>query len=191
MKDKVFVIGAHKTGTTSLKNALSLLKYKIFPQRLSYSPMGLIYDLEKENYSKIIDVAKSYEAFDDSPWNHSDFYKTLDISFPNSKFILTLRDTDNWIDSVIRWDKIMNLRNFKWYSSLSKTCYKMDSYLDDIKTLTENYEKRNLDIIDYFKSKNNLLLMDLEKGDGWEKLCAFLECEIPNNPFPHLNKTKK
>ncbi len=31
--------------------------------------------------------------------------------------------------------------------------------------------------------------MNFEAGDGWIKLCDFLEHPVPNDPFPHLNCT--
>jgi hypothetical protein len=52
----------------------------------------------------------------------------------------------------------------------------------------EEIENRNKEIIDYFKFDNTkLLVMDIIKGDGWEKLCKFLDKPIPNRPFPHKN----
>lgn len=32
-----------------------------------------------------------------------------------------------------------------------------------------------------------LLVLSLEKGFGWEEICAFLEREIPNEPYPRIN----
>lgn len=41
---------------------------------------------------------------------------------------------------------------------------------------------------DYFAGRpEDLLIMDICAGDGWEKLCPFLGFEIPETPFPHLN----
>ena len=35
----------------------------------------------------------------------------------------------------------------------------------------------------------DLLIIDITKGEGWEKLCLFLNKEIPNTEFPHRHKT--
>lgn len=32
-----------------------------------------------------------------------------------------------------------------------------------------------------------ILVFDVFSGDGWEKLCNFLDRPIPNRPFPHKN----
>lgn len=189
-KDKVFIIGAHKTGTTSLEKSLEILEYSIYPVQLAYKKNGLIEDLKNKNYKKLFDVATRYDAFNDSPWNHGDFYKELDRAFENSKFILSVRDPNNWLISLIRWDAKGNFRKRHWYHQLSTTCFGMESYLDDLETLVEKYKVRNTNIIEYFNSRENFLIMDLEKGDSWEKLCSFLDYPVPMVKFPHLNKTK-
>jgi hypothetical protein len=41
----------------------------------------------------------------------------------------------------------------------------------------------------YFKKrKKDFLEIDICNGEGWEKLCKFLGCEIPNQPFPRANE---
>jgi hypothetical protein len=53
------------------------------------------------------------------------------------------------------------------------------------------YEQHNQEVIDYFRDRpDDLLILDLAKGDGWEQLCAFLGADIPNEPFPHANKAR-
>ena len=43
---------------------------------------------------------------------------------------------------------------------------------------------------DHFAGRDNLLVMDLERGDGWPQLCTFLRLDIPKLPFPHANKQR-
>jgi len=41
----------------------------------------------------------------------------------------------------------------------------------------------------YFADQpGKLLILNLYQGDGWEKICDFLDCPIPNEVFPHENK---
>jgi hypothetical protein len=35
---------------------------------------------------------------------------------------------------------------------------------------------------------DDLLVMNLEAGDGWRELCAFLGAPVPAEPFPTRNK---
>ena len=45
-------------------------------------------------------------------------------------------------------------------------------------------------VLKYFEKKNNFIEIDLFKGEGWKKLCSFLDKDIPNIDFPHMNKKK-
>ena len=136
-------------------------------------------------------MVDKFDAFEDRPWNHTDFYQILNNKYPNSKFILTIRDTYSWINSVKKWGNKIGLINSNFYKIVSQTCYGVDSYLSEELVVTAKYNERNNEIINYFKDKNNLLVIDVEKGDSWEKICTFLKCEMPNKPFPYLNKNPR
>ena len=54
------------------------------------------------------------------------------------------------------------------------------------------YVRRYLDhiteVVRYFRDRpDDLLVMDICAGDGWEQLCRFLEQQTPNLPFPREN----
>ena len=63
-----------------------------------------------------------------------------------------------------------------------------------------DYERRRQQIIDehleryrevraYFADrKDDLLIMSITAGEGWEKLCPFLGMPIPEVPFPRVNR---
>jgi hypothetical protein len=78
--------------------------------------------------------------------------------------------------------------NPDFYTIISQTCYGVDDYLSNEQIFKTKYEERNLEIINHFKGKDNLLIIDVEKDNGWELLCNFLSVSTPNKPFPHLNK---
>lgn len=190
-KQKIFVIGSNKTGTTSLTKSFKTLGYNVCPEHLIFNPKSkYLIGFFNENYEELFKLVSIYDAFQDRPWNHIDFYQKLDAQFPNSKFILTIRDTDNWVESYKRWSKKINLQQLWFYREVSKVCYGIDDFLSDTSLMKKKYEERNLQIIDYFNNNDNFLIMDLEKGDGWEKLCHFTNDKIPDIPFPHENKTK-
>src|SRR5438309_7687244 len=94
MKTKVFGIGFHKTGTTSLAKALSYLGYRVTGPNGVNNP-----DITREVYNMAFDLAKRFDAFQDNPWPI--LYKELDERFPGSKFVLTVRSTSDWIKSVV------------------------------------------------------------------------------------------
>jgi hypothetical protein len=53
------------------------------------------------------------------------------------------------------------------------------------------YNRHNASVRDYFRNGAGagapFIEMCLDDGDGWPKLCALLECDIPDQPFPHAN----
>ena len=51
---------------------------------------------------------------------------------------------------------------------------------DDKKNTIDVYSKHNKEVIEYFENRpNDLLVLDFTKGDSWEKICPFLNKEIP------------
>ena len=94
MKTKVFGIGFHKTATTSLAKALSYLGYRVTGPNWVDNP-----NPAEKVYKMAFELANKFDAFQDNPW--PTLYKELDRKFPGSKFILTLRPSDEWIRSVV------------------------------------------------------------------------------------------
>jgi len=172
MKDKngtkVFCIGEAKTGTTSLHKALKILGYR--SARIFDWPTYL-----KNGGEKYIEKIKksNYDAFVDFPFGYEDFYKKIDVSIHGSKFILTVRDSEALEKSF-----------FNFYKDGPWAHYMLENLPEKIKLIGE----RNDEIMRYFEDrKSQLLVMDITKGDGWDKLCIFLDKPIPKKPFPHKN----
>jgi len=164
---KVFCIGDVKTGTSTIGQALNILGYRSIQMLQGKEPKeGWIHYIKKCNY----------DAFSDWPMRKVGLYKELDKAFPNSKFILTLREKKSWAKS------------FENYFKASPWEIKNPLELEN---RIKKYEERNGEIIEYFKDKpSRLLIVDLIKGDGWNELCNFLNKPIPKKPFPHKNKGK-
>ena len=54
------------------------------------------------------------------------------------------------------------------------------------------YRLHRKNAIEYFQDRSqDFLVMDICQGDGWEKLCPFLEIDqIPEIPFPYKRPQK-
>ena len=202
---KVFVIGSIKTGTTTAGHALERLGFNHYHGGFKTANTMMPMLLSGE-YEKIFDIINQYDGFDDIPFSHGDFYKVLFKNYPESKFILTVRDPNSWLQSMIK--------QFTWYDSpldapLHKS-YELGwfgayehfklTYGDVIMStnkqyVMDTYEKRNEEIIAFFEDKGNkLLVLDIPKNsieDNWKLLCNFLEKPMPNIPFPYVNRRKK
>jgi MoaA/NifB/PqqE/SkfB family radical SAM enzyme len=174
---KVFGIGMGRTGTKSLNSALNILGIKSLhdpnkvPELLNY---------EKKNNLKILSTLKEFQGFTDHPFNK--IYKEVDKVYPNSKFILTVRNLESWLISK-KNHIIMHKHDPRHGRNLRKI--KIDSW-------TERMKKHITEVKEYFKNRpDDLLIIDVCKGQGWEKLCPFLDLPIPNQPFPHENPSYK
>lgn len=55
------------------------------------------------NISPLRSLCKKYDAFQDMPFSQETTYVTVDALFPQSKFILTVRDPDAWFESLVRF----------------------------------------------------------------------------------------
>jgi hypothetical protein len=48
------------------------------------------------------------------------------------------------------------------------------------------YQRHNAEVMEHFAGRDNLLVMDMDSQAGW-KLCRFLGCEEPRQPYPFAN----
>jgi hypothetical protein len=115
------------------------------------------------------------------------YYKYLDYKYPNSKFVLCTRDLNEWLESAeFIYTKypsvdrdIAILRRMMLYETVT---FDRQKFIDA-------YHRHHEDVHRYFRDRpQSLLEIDISAGDGWEKLCHFLEVPIPDQPFPHANK---
>lgn len=93
---KVFGIGLGKTGTLSLANALKLLGYRAG----HYAEALLALQYRSGRLEPRFDAIAHWDALADIPIAAT--YKTLDQEFPDSKFILTVREQEAWLASSER-----------------------------------------------------------------------------------------
>jgi hypothetical protein len=174
MKTKVFGIGFHKTGTTSLANALSYLGYRVTGPNWVDHP-----NIAEQVYELAFDLADKFDAFQDNPWPI--LYRELDQKFPGSKFILTLRPQDEWIKSVVDHFNEEETPMREWIYGIGRPRGREDIYV-------ARYDRHNREVLDYFKHREkDLLVLNITAGEGWEKLCPFLGEQIPAKRFPCAN----
>lgn len=176
-KSKVICIGWHKTGTSTIGMALIRLGYSVVGARLDTTDA-----LFKGDMESVYNIASKFDALQDVPW--AALYRELDQQFPGSKFILTTRQDENWLNSAKKHFGNSDIPLHKWLYSEGVLEGNEEMYI-------ERYRRHNREVKEYFKHRSyDLLIMNFEEGDGWEKLCPFLGHDIPASPFPHANKGK-
>ncbi len=170
--DRIFGIGFFRTGTQSLNAALRLL------------------GMDAVQAPTIFELATHQCVTDTLPIF---FWKELITAYPKAKFILTMRDIDSWRRSVLRvigrnpvWQHNLNwMRDIGFHLYTKKFlgnagyCEKWD----------EHFLIHNRDVQEYFLEycPERLLVINICNGEGWEKLCPFLNKQIPVESFPHIS----
>lgn len=188
---KIFGIGVSKTGTTSLTTALNIIGYKTthFPT----DPQ-----IHKELFCGQFNltVMREYDAYVEgiAPW-----YPQLDEVYPDAKFILTIREKRDWIKSIKHHLRLFN--SFERYENNRRAGKRYNAMTSlyhlalfgcvffNESRFSYAYDMHIKNVKEYFKERpEKLLVMDIVAGEGWEKLCPFLNKPIKETTFPFDNK---
>jgi Sulfotransferase domain len=206
-KNKIFCIGQNKTGTTSLQATFQQLGYKVGNQREAEL---LWREYWQADFDSITKYCKTAEVFQDVPFSYPNTYKYLDKVFPNSKFILSIRDNpEQWYKSITGFHSklfgsgkvptVDDLKNAEYvckgwmWENMSKLygLSENDNPYDEQK-LKAHYVKYNQEIQEYFSSrKEDLLVINLSEQGAYQKFCDFIDVKSDKKDFPWENKTSE
>jgi hypothetical protein len=182
---KVFGIGFQKTGTSSLDEAFRILGYRTDKGVFINAPAkrnSIFIDPPLTNakvLARVLPVAREKDAFSDNPWPL--LYRELDALFPGSKFVLTVRDPDTWLASLVRHYGTRESDMLEWL-------YGCRSIPGNEARCVPIYEAHNATVRKHFASRQDALLeIDIERQPQWDALCAFLARPVSAKPFPHAN----
>jgi hypothetical protein len=211
-KPKVFVIGANKTGTTSLKKFLSDLGYRMGPQRQFEF---LLFDYFDGKWERIMHIIKNYEAFQDVPFSKAtnEFISKLRQQYPDAKFILSTRDdASEWYHSLLRFHRkkwfrgkeIIQWEDVKRVNYVVKELsFKRALKYHSIDALPLNYEKLPYDqeilerwynsynsrMVKLFEGDPNFVVVNLKDQDTADQLKIFLGHTSSEVTIDRLNST--
>jgi hypothetical protein len=175
---KVFGIGVFKTGLTSLGRALELLGYRIaleewYHGKIVDDPWAVRSAVSAEDLATIVARAHEYDAHVDYPWMFR--FREMDAIFPDAHFIHTVREPEN----VARSHQNHRRANGTREEDIPSKERIIGRYLDHGEL-----------VLQHFRGRQNLLVMNIEAGAGWETICGFLDKPIPAAPFPWANRGK-
>ncbi len=207
---KVFCVGRNKTGTTSLAAALRGLGYRVGDQRKAEL---LIEDWAKRDFRRLTSYCRQADAFQDSPFSHDFTFQAMDQAFPRSKFILTIRDSDEqWYASLVRFhtmrmrkrtgeDRLPTVKELQqdphiypgyiWRRRQLVMGISENGNPYDKDLLVKQYNEHNRRVLDYFRHRpSDLLVLNVAEPSAMEKLCRFLGCSSAGQSMPLLNASK-
>jgi hypothetical protein len=200
----------HKTGTTSLHKALTILGYdsahwksvrwaKEIWMEMNETPAAAFSTDEATLLlpPRSLTLEQHY-ALSDLPIPM--LFEKLDKSYPGSKFILTLRNEERWLRSVERHWTNSNQFQETWKKEnnfprqLHAELYGQADF--DPTVFLARYRRHNEEVLAHFKDRpHDLLVLNMDttfnkkgfpimKPDGWPELCAFLDKPVPSEPYP-------
>ena len=193
------VIGAgySRTGTLSLKHALEILGIgrcyhftELLKRRHATSWLAVL-DGAPPNWDELF---AGYSATVD--WPAVTYYRELADHYPGAKVILTIRDPVQWHASLK--EALLPLRRVlpswvPWASRISRLT-DLTIWQGTFKGRAEDREfaiarfQRHSEEVRAGIEEERLLVYDVK--EGWEPLCKFLGCPIPDTPFPRTNSRR-
>ena len=183
--NKIFIIGFNRTGTRTLHNYFD--KNDIPSLHWEYGRLAKRIKYNFLNNRPLLEGYSKYKVYSDMEdhlnynYAHMTYFKELDKQYPNSKFILNIRNIDNWIKS-------RNQHMSGKYREYFLFRLKVDTETLNSIWRKHYYEHYN-NVVEYFKNTNKLLIFNIEQ-DNVDKLNSFLpEYKLESKYYTHQGKT--
>jgi glycosyltransferase involved in cell wall biosynthesis len=180
-RPRVFCIGLNKTGTSSFHAAMEILGLKSLHWGGPAINQAVRAALD-EGRPLLSGLDPAFEAFSDIGLLTTHF-DLLDEQYPGSRFVLTLRPLEEWIDSRRRHVERNILRR-------DAGEYEGRFLVVDEDLWREQWERQVLRARRYFDDRSDFLEVDLTAGHGWGPLCELLDLPQPPEPFPWANRDR-
>lgn len=189
------IIGAGfgRTGTMSLKVALEQLGYPCY-HMVECMPKGPEHwQLWEQVVTTTPDwdtIFQGFSATVDFPACTS--YASLAKYYPEAKVVLTVRDPQQWFNSVQstifgkEWIEFLSGTTAGTYMKATINDY-FDGRMHDHDHLIRRFNEHVAEVRSTITAER---LLVFEVADGWEPLCRFLELPVPDVAFPRINDTE-
>jgi hypothetical protein len=186
---KIFVLGLPKTGTSSIASALSIL---------DYSTLHFLNIITNEMISEC--DFPLFDAFADAPVCVN--FERCHALFRNAYFIWVERPIDEWQESITKhfW-RYYGVETFEEARSMLQDVDRLNwgqKFVDTYRRLFFDYRSYEAAYDAYvrrlgdFAAANRdmrLLRLNLNSDRSWQRLCGFLDRDVPNLPFPWENRS--
>lgn len=179
---KIFGIGLSRTGTRSLAVALRLLGFEAAHWLSHVGEQRGMNSWFRGDFTS--DELVGTDAAVDLPIPI--FYRELDLRYPGSKFILTIRDVDPWLVSLRRHftrfaiteDQLGDYRK-----SVRLAAYGFHGFSEPRARFA--HAAHHEGVFRYFAERpEDLLVLDVCGGEGFKRLAPFVGRDVPDEPFP-------
>lgn len=203
-KMQILILGMPRTGVSSIRAALNILDYTTFH--------GSMMNQSPELYPYWTEALSAYHYGTCKPYGRIEYekllgdfnvscnlpgtfvWKDLVDAYPEAKIILTNRDVDSWIKSMresvdqgVKWKTWDLVTSFE---PAQRAWWKYQKFQQQLrKHICPNGERQAY--LDHYEAVRQYVpkerLLDFDVKGGWEPLCEFLDKEVPEQSFPHVN----
>jgi sulfotransferase family protein len=174
----------------SLAHALGLLGFRSlhFPQddRTREEILGF---LTTGGDRLRLSVLEKYDALTDTPICAT--FEALDAAYPGSKFVLTTREKEAWLESYRRFWAAWRLAphllrrppGAAFLTAILEKLYGGVTF--DRDRFSRAYDEYHERVRGHFRGRaTDLVTLDICAGEGWDTLCGFLGVRRPRAEFP-------
>jgi len=203
---QVIVAGMPRTGTESIKRALEILygngarAYHMTEVLNRPKHLEIWSDLafgrrqvDRFDWKQLLD---GYIATTDMPC--ALYFKELADAFPDAKVVLTVREESEWFESYCRLLAASHRFRFLRFLPPLNRFWPYGTKLHQIIFGDNAFDESGLVrevVIDTYRRHNERVrksiapdrLLEFNVQQGWKPLCEFLEFDVPQSDFPHLN----
>lgn len=178
--NKIFGIGLPETANRCLHDAMGVLNFTSL--------------LNPKHYWQLLHMG-IYTMPDDDSWDclcHFGMrhYRRLDKAYPDSKFILTMRNKKKWLVSCEKQFKA------NYIYDAAEQAIRIDIFGTtdfDIDQFSDIYDAHFFSVMEWFKTidSGRWLLLDIFDNPNWGGLCSFLHVDgpvIPVSSWPQPEK---
>jgi hypothetical protein len=178
-RPRVFGIGLNKTGTSSFHRAMELLGFQslhwggptvrraVEAALAAGEPLLSPLDARYDAFSDVLPIALHFDV--------------LDEQYPGSRFVLTVRDVDAWVDSRRRHvERNVQLAEEGTYTGRFLV-------VDEPAWRAEWHEHVGR-VRAHFAGRTDFIEVDISAGAGWRPFCELLGVPTPAEPFPWENR---
>ena len=199
MAIKVIGAGFGRTGTLSLKHALERLGFdacyhmeEVFEHPEHTTVWAAL------NRGEQIDWDALFEGYQASvDWPSCNYWRQQMQRYPDARVILSSRDPESWYTSVMNtiFPTSQSVRN-----SEDEAAARLGDWLFEIiwNGVFDGRLEDRAHCLKIFRAHEaevrrevppDQLLVHQAK-EGWEPVCRFLGCEVPDEPYPRVNSTE-
>jgi hypothetical protein len=200
MSIEVIGAGFGRTGTMSLKLALERLGFdKCYHMFEVAQHPEHVEVWQQATRGESVDWAALYTGYRASvDWPACNFWEMQLRRFPDARVILTERDPQSWYDSIMSTIYQSSLKAREADDPAARAWVEMVFELIWDGTFHGRVEDKE-HAIDVYLAHNAYVkkqaprdrLLVFEAAQGWEPLCRFLGCRVPDEPYPRVNTTEE